>query len=100
MWLRRKEKKKEEQKGETRSVASCFACRMLWNFPHRSLPAFSASQGETEGTFVLGSWHLAEIPQDLFHIKVDQKESKLKQADKEPAWKSGLKEPSCLGIET
>lgn len=58
-------------------------------------PAPSPRVGED--SFVPGSWHRAKILCDSFHAKVDQKETKLKQTDKEAAWKPGLREPRGWG---
>lgn len=51
-----------------------------------SAPSAFHLLGAEVGSFVLGSWHLAEIHYDPFHAEVNQKETKLKQAVKKPAW--------------
>lgn len=97
-------KKKRKEKGRTeRGDEKCHLLLCLQDaleFSPSLAPSLLRLSGRNRGHLRPGLLASAEMPRDLFHIKVDQKESKLKQADKEPAWKSGLKEPSCLGIET
>lgn len=90
--LKKGEKEKEGTQGEDKVCLSLCLKQCSGVFADGSL--LPPPLGEESRLLCPTSWHLPETPREPFHAEEDQKGSKLKQVEKEPAWDSGLEEPA------